>query len=677
MTPAVRSILRWIGITFAALIVIVVLVLSLLDWNMFKHPIERIASAKSGRAVTIGGDLKVHIWSWAPTVTLNGLTLGNPPWESDRPMAKIERLQIQVKLLPLLKGDVIFPRVEIIKPEVYLHQDKAGKANWTFENKAPTNAPTSKPTKLPVVRDFLIESGTLTFADDIRKLKLDGTIQAHEKASSDDAKAFRIEGKGTINEKPFTLNVAGGPLINLDPKHPYPFDLKITAGDIQVESDGTVNKPFDLGDLQLEVTASGRDLAELYYLTQITLPNTPAYKLHARIDRKGNDIKVTDIAGSLGTSDLSGNLEVDASKKRPRLTGALLSKRLALSDLAASVGGSTAGTVQTKAGNDKAKASAKAKKAPADPNARLFPDSPLQVERVRAMDADVKFQAQAIDAGSVPMKAVSLHIKIDEGVLSLDPFSFDLPQGRLTGKARIDARKDIPQVRIDLRMKDIQLDQLKGSAPGATPALGGVMQARAVIDGTGDSLHKVMSTANGTFTLILPKGEIRSAFAELTGINVAKGVGLLLKGENDREVIRCGVAQFGIQKGDAKVDTMIFDTQNVHITGLGDIHLGPEELDLSIKGEPKKIRLTRLRTPVEVKGHLLDPKIGVNVPATVKQGAIAAALGVVATPAAAILAFVDPGLAKDENCSALVQNAENKSPAPVPGDKTTTEKATK
>jgi hypothetical protein len=43
-----------------------------------------------------------------------------------------------------------------------------------------------------------------------------------------------------------------------------------------------------------------------------------------------------------------------------------------------------------------------------------------------------------------------------------------------------------------------------------------------------------------------------------------------------------------------------------------------------------------------------------------KQGAEAAALGALATPLAAILAFVDPGLAKDANCSALLEEARDK-----------------
>src|ERR1700681_3965407 len=171
MNPTLKKTLRWVGITVGGLVMVIVLVLAFVDWNLLKHPLERMASARYGRTVTIAGDLNVHIWSWTPTITLNGLTLGRPPWEANRPMAKIQRLEIRLKLLPLLKGDVILPRVALLKPDVYLHQDKGGRANWTFENKAPTNAPASKPTKLPAVRDLLIQDGNLTLIDEMRRLK--------------------------------------------------------------------------------------------------------------------------------------------------------------------------------------------------------------------------------------------------------------------------------------------------------------------------------------------------------------------------------------------------------------------------------------------------------------------------------------------------------------------------
>jgi AsmA family protein len=668
MNATLARALRWTGITIGSLILIVVLLLAFMDWNWFKHPIERIASAKSGRVVTIAGDLNVHIWSWTPSVVINGLTLGNPQWEANRPMAKIDRLEVHLKLLPLLKGDVILPRVALLRPDVYLHQDKEGRANWTFESKAPTNEPASKPTKLPVIRDLLIEDGKLQVADEMRKLKVDGTIQAHDAKTESDPTPFRIEAKGTINDQPFDMKVAGGPLINLDPDHPYPYDLNITAGDIKLASKGRVLKPFDLGGMEADIALSGKDLAEGYYLTQLALPNTAPFDLHAHIARNGLHFAVTDIAGKVGESDLHGKLDVDASRKRPSMTGELVSDQLRMKDLAASLGGKTA-----KGGNSldakteknvaaKQERTKAGKEPPADPNARLFPDAHLQVDRVRAMDADVHFRAKSIEAGTVPFKQVAFRVKLDNGILSLDPFAFEMPQGRLSGDAKIDARQDVPKVHIDVRIKDIQLDQLKGKAPDAQAPLGGVMQARMVVNGTGDSVHKVMSDADGMFTLILPNGEIRSAFAELTGINISKGLGLLLTKANDKAPIRCGVAQFGIKDGLMSAQNITFDTENVVIKGKGDINLGPEELNLEVKGDPKKIRFTRLRSPIEVKGHLMKPSVGLDVGSTVKQGAVAAALGTLVTPLAAVIAFVDPGLGKDQNCAQMIAEADSKGP---------------
>jgi uncharacterized protein involved in outer membrane biogenesis len=662
---ALRKTLKITGIVLASVLVILLVVLALFDWNALKHPLERIASAKTGRTVSIAGKLEVHIWSWTPTVIVNGLTLGNPPWETSRPMATLDRLEIHLKFLPLLKGDVILPRVALYAADVYLHQDKSGRANWTFENKTPTNAPASKPSKLPAVQDLLIQDGKLTLIDDMRRLKLNGSIQAREQKSESNPTPFLIRGTGTINEERFELRVAGGPLLHLDPEHPYPFDLHIVAGNLKVDSKGRALKPFDLGQLDFEVDLSGKDLAEGFYLTQLALPNTAPFKLHAHIARNDMKVAVSDIAGTVGGSDLHGKLDIDASRKRPYMSGDLASKQLRMKDLAASLGGQHdgAGSLEAKAPAPETAKKVPPKKAPPpNPNARLFPDAHLQVDRVRAMDADVRFRATSIDAGSVPLKEVAFRVKLDGGVLSLDPFAFEMPQGRLSGQAKIDARKDIPAAHIDLRIKDIQLEQLKGKKPGASAPLIGLMQARAVIDGTGDSVHQVMSDADGRFTLILPDGQITAAFAELTGVDVSKGLGLLLTKDDEKAVIRCGVAQFKIDGGVMNAENITFDTQDVLIKGSGNINLGPEELHLEIKGEPKKIRFTRLRTPIEVRGHLEDPSFGLNAASTLKQGAVAAALGTLATPVAAILAFVDPGLAKDQNCAAMIAEADSKGP---------------
>jgi uncharacterized protein involved in outer membrane biogenesis len=103
---------------------------------------------------------------------------------------------------------------------------------------------------------------------------------------------------------------------------------------------------------------------------------------------------------------------------------------------------------------------------------------------------------------------------------------------------------------------------------------------------------------------------------------------------------------------------LLIDTSQVLITGGGALDLKTENLDMSLRGQPKGIRLVRLRSPINIRGTLSHPEIGLQTANLVGQAGGAIALGTLLTPVAALLAFVDPGLAKDANCAALIGHVE-------------------
>src|SRR6185312_5767448 len=137
---------------------------------------------------------------------------------------------------------------------------------------------------------------------------------------------------GTLNAQPFHLQVTGGPLLNIDRNKPYPFDAYIRAGDTYVTAKGAVPKPFDLAQFYTDVTSRGPDLADLYGLTGVPLPNTPPYNLHGRLSRDGHLWKIDGIGGRVGSSDLFGSLSVRSGRPRPMLTANLASKTLVFPD---------------------------------------------------------------------------------------------------------------------------------------------------------------------------------------------------------------------------------------------------------------------------------------------------------------------------------------------------------
>ena len=289
----------------------------------------------------------------------------------------------------------------------------------------------------------------------------------------------------------------------------------------------------------------------------------------------------------------------------------------------------------------------------------LLPDADLQVNRVRAMDADVKFDAASIVAGKLPMKKVGFHLLLDDGKLSLAPLSLTLPQGRVSGNVIIDARGKTPETTLDIKLDNVDLGQFKPSS-ATTPPLSGSMVGRLQLHGTGSSVHKTAADADGVLSVVVPQGEMRSAFAELMGINVDKGLGLMLIKKNESTAIRCGVFNFKADNGDLKTYPMVLDTTHVVVTGQGDINLQNEKINLALTGKPKEIRVFRLRTPIEIGGTLSNPKFGVEPAHVIGQAGAAVALGTLLTPVASILAFIDPGLGKDANCAQLVnQNTED------------------
>jgi AsmA family protein len=213
----------------------------------------------------------------------------------------------------------------------------------------------------------------------------------------------------------------------------------------------------------------------------------------------------------------------------------------------------------------------------------------------------------------------------------------------------------VPEIAIDSRLTDVRLSQFK-TKDGQEP-LDGTMVGRAILHGRGKSLHEVGSTAEGTLSIAVPHGDIRNAFAELMGINAANGLGLLLTKNQDKTGIRCGVANFKAEGGVFAAQDIVFDTDKVLITGKGQIDLGTENLDLTLNGQPKKFRFFRIKSSIALDGTLSKPKVGITPGNTPGQIALATVLGVVATPLASVLAFIDPGLAKDADCSSLLAEA--------------------
>ena len=657
----------------AFLLLLIVIVIAIPD-SVWKRIIVSQVTKATGRQAAIDGDLKLHLLTFNPELIIERFSLANPEWAHTKNMLEVQRFDVVVSLWSLLKFDPAFPRIAIDTPVIDLEREGSGRANWDFSTagaQKPKPAQTSKPLHIPVIQNLSINNGKLRADDRIAKLKFDGELSIAEKQNTSDDKALNVHGNGSLNGKPFELKVAGPPLLNVDSSKPYDFETSVTAADIKLSAQAEVLKPFDLAAVTSKFHLSGNDLADFYYLTGLALPNTPPYDISGTAVRNGLKFQIDDLHGRLGGSDISGKLGIDASIKRPKLTAQLISKELNLADLAAPLG--TDATPEKKSGSLSQSPDAKSKPpaqpgAPPPPNALLLPDADLQVDRVRAMDADVTFDAASIVANKLPMKKVRFHLLLDNGKLTLDPLTFSLPEGTFSGTVGINARQKIPVTDIDMKLVNVDLTQFKPASSSTTNApFEGQMVGRIKLRGTGTSVHKAAATVNGDITVVIPNGEIRDSFAELTGINISRALGLLFTKNEQNTVLRCGVVSFHADDGEMKATTILVDTTHVIITGKGDIDLKNEAIDMSLGGQPKGPRLLRLRSPITVHGTLAHPLPGLKAANVAEQAGAAVALGILLTPVASILAFVDPGLGKDANCAAVLGQAEqDKGLPPLP-----------
>jgi hypothetical protein len=713
VSPETRALtaLKWTGIVLGTLLVVLLIALAVLQINAdaLRGPIARVASAHLGRAVRIDGRLQLHLLSWTPRVIVNQLRIANPDWVkpavAPADMARIGELQVSLSIPALFKGEILLPYLGLDDSDINLVREPKERANWNFGAAQPTAS--AKPAKLPILGRLHLGNGRLVVSDEVRKLHFKGKIAA-DQAPNGGAQSLSLTGDGSINGQPFELKATGDPLITAESHKPYTVTSDIRAGRTKVKSRITITKPFDMGSVVADLSASGDDLADLYYLSGLALPNTAPYTVEGHLQRRGTLLKLTNFKGTLGNSDIHGTMSIETAAARPILSADLSTRLLDIKDLGPTLG-SRAKTTPSSLSQQQARAqnpvasTAKARAttqhaaqtgaptasgAPVPDNAgstenlhgakpksaeartaeaknadekaargeTLLPDAKLDLKRIRGMDANLKYRAEAVKTEKMSIKQISLALRLEKGVMTFTPLTFTLPQGTLTSNITVDGSHDVPEIAIDSRITAVRLSQFK-TKDGQEP-LDGTMVGRAILHGRGKSLHEVGATAEGTLSVVVPHGDIRKAFAELMGINAANGLGLLLTGNQDKTGIRCGVANFKAEGGVFAAQDIVIDTEKVLITGKGEIDLGSEDLDLTLNGQPKKFRFFRIKSPIEVGGTLSKPKVGLKPGNTPGQAALATALGVLATPLASVLAFIDPGLAKDADCGALLAEAE-------------------
>jgi uncharacterized protein involved in outer membrane biogenesis len=591
----------------------------------------RYLSEKTGRAVAINGELTVKL-GWHPWVEINGLSVGNAPWSDIPTMLSVERLGMRVELTSIFSR-LRIPEMHLTAPRLVLETNGEGANNWSDEK--------GESPPLPLIGQIRVNNGELRYRNP--GLRADVAVRVLTVPEQGDALAFA--GNGILRGEPFHVAGQGRDLGQLrQVAAPYPLTLQARAADTEVLFDGVV-VPNDPENLRGFVRVMGQDMSQLYPLLPAAIPWTPPYRLSGNLAHVNKRWQVTDLAGTVGQSDLSGTITIDEAQVRQKFTADLQSRRLDYRDLGGFVG--------LPPGRPAARANvAEQKRAAAKLAAkgRVFSEEPFKLDRLRSFDVDVRLRGKNVRVDEVPMDNVDMHLVVDHGVLKLDPVKIGLAGGQLVANGFIDTSAKTPKLEAKIDARNLDLARLwpqLASPRGKTGRFGGYANIRT----TGNSIASMAGAANGEGALIMAGGEASTLALILTNIDLAGAVPLILGGDKTA-ALHCAATSFAVNDGIIVPRLLIIDTSAVRIEGDGTINLKEERYDIRLKAKSKKFSIFALRGPIEIGGTFKNPKVSPVI------APIAARIGVAAGLAAlALLPFIDPGGAEDVNCKTVLKEA--------------------
>ncbi len=124
-----KKTLNIVGIVFVLLVALVIAIPLFIDLNDYKPQISDAVREATGRELDIQGDIDLSLFPWIG-MELGAVQLSNAEGFANVPFAQIERMDVKLKLLPLLKKSVEMKAIVLHGLGLNLEVNKQGVSNW-------------------------------------------------------------------------------------------------------------------------------------------------------------------------------------------------------------------------------------------------------------------------------------------------------------------------------------------------------------------------------------------------------------------------------------------------------------------------------------------------------------------------------------------------------------------
>ncbi len=604
-----------LAIAAAMLIALVIaagaVIAMVVDPNDYKDEIVQAVKARTGRDLTIGGDIKLSLFPWLG-VELPALVLSNAPGFGTQPLARVQAAGVKVKLLPLLYKKLEVDKLSLNGLVLNLAKDRAGRGNWEgLTGKDKPAAPEEKDAGTGLagfsIGGIAVRDAELHWDDQasgaryhVRKLAL--TTGALAPGKTADVKlGFDLESGQPKVSTPVSLRMQ----LTFDPATQ---DLNVPALNLELAGlslnatlrgqkilnaaalDGELHiKPFNLRAL-LEKLNLPYAAADKGALTQVAL-DAPFHYSGQRLVLK--ELKVT-----LDRSELKGSFELhDFAKPAYRFD-------LGLNELVL----------------DRYLSVAKPG-APAPSTAASAPPPAGEVPRAapQHLSIDGKLHVQTLSAFGIKSSDVSVTINAQDGVLRLSPLQAKLYDGRYEGAISYDLRPAVPLLSTHAGLTGVQLGPLLKDA-GVYDKFSGKANLTAKLGGRGLTAAEIKASLNGDATIRIQDGKIEGVDLRKI-VNETRALADQLSGKPARVTPKTtDTTEFSqlnatvqVANGVAANNDLALEGPLLRAAGKGIADLGKERFDYALKvtltEDPAKKGVT---VPLQISGPFSAPEYRVE-----------------------------------------------------------------
>jgi AsmA protein len=609
----------------------------LVNPNAFKGRIANAVRESTGRELNLTGDIRLSVFPWV-ALQLGPAAFSNPPGFGPEPFLAFNRVDVRVKLLPLLAHELVVDRIDVDGLDLRLRKNAQGVGNWeNFGAANPKPEASGQPKsgmrslKLAGIR---ITNGRLSYQDlVIDKINLStgafGEREVTPVSLSFDAspgvagETLSLNGKFEVSadaERHFTVSAAslGGQLSRPGDEAPVHWEMTAPAMELDLSAQTAAVPAFALsyssaritGRVQASkiiddfgmagsVTLAPLVLREFAPRVGITLPKTRDPRTLAQLSASSDfsygasGVRLTRLQAQLDDTHLTGSV---ARTGEPRAIKFDLTVDQINVDRYLRP---EHGPAPTAAGAQGARPPAATTKLP-------------QAEGTLAVGS--------LEFAPLEFTAVRMTLASHGNVLHLYPFQAQIDGGSYSGNVWADLRGAAPHMSVDEHLSGVDVARLLAgtSYKGRLSGRGNVnLKATA----EGDEMEKAMLTLNGHVDANLAGGA-------LEGVDLGYEVGLAeslvkhtaqpVRSNPPRTPFDAFKTSAEIVGGIAATKDLVISSPALRVTGQGSANLASKAIDYRMLASLKSQGATLADIPVTVTGTYLNPKIKPDVEALAK-----------------------------------------------------------